>query len=397
MTKRNFVALLLVVLSATVEVKAFHNYPNVPRLRQTVDNIEPGVQFSVVADYTADAAAPEEGFRLYQDNVVVQQLPAGGTVLTFPFPQGMSAGVYVYAVAAYRTVSGQEVEARSGTLTLTVGTTPPPPQCTYAFGDDTISSVPASGGSDGNSITATGTNCTWTAVSNVPWLSLTPTSGTGSMSVEYNVQPNTGPQRTGVITVGNAALTVTQAAGGITPPPCTFTIAPTSASIASEGGNGTVTVTASDASCVWTAQSNAAWVTAGGGTTGSGVLSYSVAANTGAQRTGTLTVAGQTVTLTQAAFVPPPPPMPPVVYVLETCDGILTHPGPPDAQTGWGIQFRRHNSDGTFTLIGSRDTTVPYQRRPSPALTLGSHTFSGVWTRTGSPSVTTPSITFVCN
>ena len=377
--------------------------PTAPVFLQAADTISPSVPFSIAANYIQGAEDPAaEGFRLYQDAALISTLPPDAVVagsITFPrFDSGLSAGQYVFGVASIATVSGAMVESSRGTLTLTVGTTPPPPQCSFTFSPSVYNSVPASGGSDGLSLAASAADCVWTSSSSVTWLSLTPPNGTGSMSVTINVQANTGSQRTGVITVGNGTLTVTQAAGGPEPPPptCTFTVAPTSASITVEGGNGTVTVTASDASCTWTAQSNAAWVTAGGGTTGSGVLSYSVAANTGAQRIGTLTVAGQTVTLTQAAFVPPPPPMPPVAYVLETCDGILTHPGPPDTQSGWGIQFRRHNSDGTFTSIGSRDTTAPYQRRPE-LLTPGSHTFSGVWTRTGSASVTTPLVTFVCN
>ena len=53
--------------------------------------------------------------------------------------------------------------------------------------------------------------------------------------------------------------------------------------------------------------SNAPWITVTSGATGSGngTVTFSVAANTGAQRTGTLTIAGQTFTVTQAAAPPP--------------------------------------------------------------------------------------------
>jgi Zn-dependent metalloprotease len=108
----------------------------------------------------------------------------------------------------------------------------------------------------------------------------------------------------GVSAVGNDGTTHTAASdlpsdcGGT----CTFSISPASASVAAAGGSGSVSVTAG-AGCAWTATSNAAFITITAGTsgTGSGTVSYSVAANTSTtSRTGTLTVAGQTFTVTQA-------------------------------------------------------------------------------------------------
>ena len=60
-------------------------------------------------------------------------------------------------------------------------------------------------------------------------------------------------------------------------------------------------VTAGSA-CAWTAASNADWITVTGGArgTGNGTASFTAAANTGAPRSGTLTVAGQTFTINQA-------------------------------------------------------------------------------------------------
>ena len=84
-------------------------------------------------------------------------------------------------------------------------------------------------------------------------------------------------------------------------------MSPGAESFAANGGDGTVRVTASAASCAWTAASNAPWISvASSGGSGNGNLRYTVAANTGAARTGTLTVAGATVTVTQAAAPPPP-------------------------------------------------------------------------------------------
>jgi hypothetical protein len=108
----------------------------------------------------------------------------------------------------------------------------------------------------------------------------------------------------GVSAVGNDGTTHTAASdvpsdcGGT----CTYSISPTSASVASGGGTGSVSVTAG-AGCAWTAASNAAFITitSGASGSGSGTVNYSVAANTGTtSRTGTLTIAGQTFTVTQA-------------------------------------------------------------------------------------------------
>lgn len=81
---------------------------------------------------------------------------------------------------------------------------------------------------------------------------------------------------------------------------CSYAINPTSAAPAAAGGAASVTVTAG-AGCGWTATSNAAWltITSGPSGTGNGSVGYTVAANTGGARTGTLTIASQTFTVNQ--------------------------------------------------------------------------------------------------
>ena len=67
------------------------------------------------------------------------------------------------------------------------------------------------------------------------------------------------------------------------------------------GGTGIIRVT-SGSGCAWQASSSASWITitSGGNGTGPGNVQYTIANNTGAQRTGTVTVAGQTYLITQA-------------------------------------------------------------------------------------------------
>lgn len=82
---------------------------------------------------------------------------------------------------------------------------------------------------------------------------------------------------------------------------CSYTLTPTSQSFPVSGGTGSINVT-TQATCTRNATSNASWLTiTGGGTgTGNGTVNYSVAANTGAARTGTITIGNATFTVTQA-------------------------------------------------------------------------------------------------
>jgi hypothetical protein len=74
------------------------------------------------------------------------------------------------------------------------------------------------------------------------------------------------------------------------------------------GATGIVSVT-SPAGCAWTATSPDSWIQlASGGGTGDGQVAYVIAANTGsADRTGSISVAGTTLTVTQSSSAPPPP------------------------------------------------------------------------------------------
>jgi hypothetical protein len=81
-----------------------------------------------------------------------------------------------------------------------------------------------------------------------------------------------------------------------------YTLAATSASPAAGGGASSVNVTCSDANCTPTVTSNDSWITnvsaSGSGTTKTAY--YTVAANVGPARTGTITIGGKTFTVNQA-------------------------------------------------------------------------------------------------
>lgn len=102
-----------------------------------------------------------------------------------------------------------------------------------------------------------------------------------------------------VLTVdGSAANTLRVAFAGNQA--CNYGLSASSQNIVSTGGTGSVNVTAQNG-CAWTATSNADWITitSGASGTGNGTVNFTAAANPGSQRTGTLTIAGQTFTVTQ--------------------------------------------------------------------------------------------------
>jgi hypothetical protein len=83
---------------------------------------------------------------------------------------------------------------------------------------------------------------------------------------------------------------------------CTYNLSIFDTSFPEGGGSGSVHVT-TQSGCVWQATSNASWiiVTSGSNGNGNGTVGYFVSANDSTvSRTGTLTIAGQTFSVTQA-------------------------------------------------------------------------------------------------
>ena len=160
----------------------------------------------------------------------------------------------------------------------------------------TSESVDAAGGERTIQVTTGSPQCRWTSTADVPWIAIAPTgehSGTGAIT--FRVEPLTGPERTGTIVVAGAAVRVDQAVG------CSITVGNTAVSVGSAGGPIDVPVSAPPG-CPWTATTDTPWISIAGGSSGGGpgVVSFRVAATDGAARTGTVTVAGKVVTVTQS-------------------------------------------------------------------------------------------------
>jgi len=174
--------------------------------------------------------------------------------------------------------------------------------CSVTLGS-TATTVAAAGTTGTLAVTAAST-CSWTAVSSATFLSITSgSSGTGNGTVAYSVAANTGStDRSASISVNGTVSNFTQSGALVLAPAgCAVTATPATQKANSGGGTVNVTVTGA-ANCSWTATSNASFLTVpSGATTGSGTLVVTVAGNGGAARSGTVTVGGQTVTVTQDA------------------------------------------------------------------------------------------------
>jgi hypothetical protein len=190
--------------------------------------------------------------------------------------------------------------ARSATLTIAgraFTVTQAAAACSYSIAP-TGQSVAAAGGTGTIAVTSA-SGCTWNAINNANWLTITSAaSGSGNGSVTFSAAANTGPARTGTLTIAGQTFTVTQEG-------CNFVVAPSTQNVPATAGTASVSVTTAG-SCTWNATSNAAWiaVTSGAPGTGNGQVTLTVTPNSGAARSGTVTVAGQMVTLNQAAGVP---------------------------------------------------------------------------------------------
>ncbi|MFN7937660.1 MAG: BACON domain-containing carbohydrate-binding protein [Bryobacteraceae bacterium] len=217
-----------------------------------------------------------------------------------------------------------------------------------------------------------GSNCAWSALSNAPWIHITPnpitSSGTGA--VPFSVQRNqSATPRTGTISINTLTFTIQQ---GAVP---TVAIEPKQITIPANttGGVG-VGVFTSGPLVSWTATSSAAWlpITDGASGTGDRPVSMNYGPNTGPARTAIITVTSgafsDTATITQEAgastagmrFVPVPP-----CRVVDTRGepGLTAAFGPPvlagGNQRSFPIPQGRCNIPGNATAYSLNVTVVP--------------------------------------
>lgn len=150
---------------------------------------------------------------------------------------------------------------------------------------------------------------------------------------------------------------------------CNYTVAPTGTSAGYGSSTGSFAVTATSG-CPWVAVSNASWITSSSSGNGSGTVTYTVAANTGAARSGAISVGGRTFTVSQAAAS------------SANYTGLWWKKD----ESGWGINFA-HQGDVVFGTLYTYDAAgAPLWLSATMWLQSGS-TYSGVLYRTRGPAL----------
>ena len=198
-------------------------------------------------------------------------------------------------------------------------TAPSASRCTVSF-TNSMETTPSDGGSGTLSIKLT-RDCAWTASTGAAWVVITSAaSGQGDGSISYRVAANSDavPRHT-TIDVNDAKATINQEAAA-----CRYTVTPLAHDVTTAGGTVTADVR-TQASCEWTAVSEAAWIriNAGAKGKGDGAVTLAVDASSGAARTGVLRVASQTVTVTQSA-VPCAYQITPAAATIGAAGGTVT-------------------------------------------------------------------------
>jgi hypothetical protein len=193
-------------------------------------------------------------------------------------------------------VASNPAGARSGTINVggqAFGILQSAPLCRYQLSAIT-GSFGGAGGSGTVGVTAAST-CTWTASTNVPWISIVGgASGGGNGTVSFTVQANTGPARNGILTIGSQRFTVTQLQAE-----CNYSISPAGQTFTAGGGQGTVTISTNSV-CTWNTSDVPTWVTGMPPSgTGTQAIAFTVEPNPSPERSAAIIIGGQSFAITQ--------------------------------------------------------------------------------------------------
>jgi hypothetical protein len=205
-------------------------------------------------------------------------------------------------VVSYSVEPNQTTQARTGTISIAGAVTFVIEQegksCHYTLSEQSIN-IDSNGGQFSVSV-STENDCQWSAISNDNWIIINSNSQeVGDGLVQFSVQENTDSEmRTGSMTISNQTFTVVQKGKA----QCVYQLSENTKEIDESGGEFSVSVLATD-ECNWDATSNANWIHIKSGSSGKGdgTITYSVDKNqTTTQRTGSITVADQTLTIKQS-------------------------------------------------------------------------------------------------
>jgi hypothetical protein len=237
--------------------------------------------------------------------------------------------------------------------------------CTY----DVTGTLTSVGAEQANALVTVTTQagCAWTAAGNGAWLNPATPSGTGSATVTFGVLANPDASlREGSVTLAGVPVTITQAGAS-----CNYSVTGTWTSVGPEQANAVVSVTTATG-CTWTAAGNGSWLNpATSSGSGSAAVTFGVLANTAAAaRTGTVTLAGVAVTITQAGGCS---------YQVT---GLLTNVGPQQANAQVGVTTQAGCAWNTASGAAWLTPGVA-SGSGSATLTVGVLPYTGTGARTG--------------
>jgi hypothetical protein len=187
--------------------------------------------------------------------------------------------------------------ARCGGSTTTISqvTAPDAVRC-----QTSVASPPSTVPHAGSQVTLTVVaerECSWTATSEATWAKVAPAAGQGQATVSVTVSANPDASvRSGAIAINETRLSLTQEAA-----PCRFQLGSSQSQMSHTGGRTSVNISAPNG-CAWRASSSDTWARLlSDSGTGSGTVEIDVSANSGAERTATISIADQSMVLVQAA------------------------------------------------------------------------------------------------
>jgi hypothetical protein len=226
--------------------------------------------------------------------------------------QGSGNGSIAYTVARNADVADRNADITVADRKFTVRQSGDTGSCQYS-----VTPVDVRPCMPGGSVTATITTqafCPWTATSNAAWLGvLTGAAGSGSGGIAMTFSDNYDAPREGIIMVRwptpTAGQNIRVAQAG-----CLYAVSRSAFSFTAAGGPGTFDVIqqsdpntcggATQDRCVWTAQSEVPWITITSSMprAGDNPVAFTVAANSGAARVGSITVRDKVIVITQAGL-----------------------------------------------------------------------------------------------
>jgi hypothetical protein len=175
---------------------------------------------------------------------------------------------------------------------------PAPSRCAVTATANTTS-FPSGGGS-GTVEISTARECSWIVQSEAPWIvPEADARGQGDGSARFTIAANADPaSRAAALSVSDSRMQISQEGQ-----PCEFRLSSTHETVEASGGQLTVSVETSSARCSWSTAGDVPWLTITGAAsrTGSGAVVLQVAPASAAPRSGTVTIAGQAVTIDQVS------------------------------------------------------------------------------------------------